>query len=119
MYSSQFGERFVAPVQTSTALGNVSGTVSVDLRISLDWSMTLTGNTTIVFIMPDLFATGVSTEVSLLVTKGGSYSLVMPVGTEYSDGTAPNPTSGTKNEYIGTRRSGSNWIFALGRKNIA
>lgn len=113
------GERFKAPVQTSTALGNVSGTVNLDLRIGLDWSMTLTGNTTLTFTMPDLFATGLSTEVSLLVTKGGSYSLIMPVGTEYSDGTAPNPTSGTKNEYIGTRRSGSNWIFALGRKNIA
>lgn len=113
------GELFRSPCQRYTALGNVSGTVSVDLRISLDWSMTLTGNTTIVFIMPDLFATGTSTEVSLLVTKGGSYSFVMPVGTEYSDGAAPNPTSGTKNEYIGTRHSGSNWIFALGRKNIA
>ena len=113
------GERFNSPVQTSTALGNVSGTVNIDLRLGLDWSMTLTGNTTLTFTMPDLFATGLSTEVSLLVTKGGSYSLIMPVGTEYSDGTAPNPTSGTKNEYIGTRRSGSNWIFALGRKNIA
>jgi len=113
------GERFVAPVQTSTALGNVSGTVNIDLRLGLDWSMTITGNTTLTFTMPDLFASGLSTEVSLLVTKGGSYSLIMPAGTEYSDGAAPNPTSGTKNEYVGTRRSGSNWIFALSRKNIA
>ena len=118
MYSSQFGELFTAPCQMANALGNVSGTVTIDLRISLDWSLTLVGNTTIAVIMPDLFASGISTEVALLVTKSGSYSLIMPVGTEYSDGAAPNPTSGTKNEYIGTMRSGSNWIFALGRKNI-
>lgn len=113
------GERFVAPVQTYVALGNVTGTVNIDLRVALSYSMTLTGNTTLTFTMPDLFASGVETEVALLITKGGSYSLVMPVGTEYSDGAAPNPLSGSKNEYIGTRRVGSNWIFALGRKNIA
>lgn len=113
------GERFVAPVQTSTALGNVSGTVNIDLRVGLDWSLTMVGNTTLTFTMPDLFVTGTSTEVSLLITKGGSYSLSLPVGTQYTDGAAPNPTSGTKNEFIGTIRSGSNWIFAISRKNIA
>lgn len=113
------GERFVAPVQTSTALGNVSGTVNIDLRIGLDWSFTMVGNITLTFTMPDLFVTGTSTEVSLLITKGGSYSLSLPVGTQYTDGAAPNPTSGTKNEFIGTIRSGSNWIFAISRKNIA
>lgn len=113
------GEKFNAPCQSAVALGNVSGTVNVDLRNGLDVSMTLVGNTTLTFTMPDLFATGTSTEVTLLITKSGSYSLTMPVGTEYSDGAAPNPSSGTKNEYVGTRRFGGNWIFALSRKNIS
>lgn len=113
------GELFTSPCQKYTALGNVSGTVNIDLRIGLDWSFTITGNTTITFTMPTLFSTGASTEVSFLVTKGGSYSFILPVGTQYSDGAAPNPISGSKNEYIGTIQQGSNWIFALGRKNIA
>lgn len=113
------GEKFNAPCQSAVALGNVSGTVNVDLRNGLDVSMTLVGNTTLTFTMPDLFASGTSTEVTLLITKSGSYSLTMPVGTEYSDGAAPNPSSGTKNEYVGTRRFGGNWIFALSRKNIS
>lgn len=113
------GELFRSPCQKYTALGNISGTVNIDLRLGLDWSFTLTGNTTLTFTMPTLFSTGASTEFSFLVTKGGSYSFIFPVGTQYSDGVAPNPNSGTKNEYIGTIQQGSNWIVGLGRKNIA
>lgn len=113
------GERFTAPVQTSVALGNVSGTVNIDLRVALEYTMTLTGNTTLTFTMPDLFTSGISSEVTLLITKGGSYTLTLPAGSEFSDGAQPNPGSGTKNEWVGTRRNGSNWIWAISRKNIA
>lgn len=113
------GERFVSPVQSFVALGNVSGTVNIDLRVALKYSMTLTGNTTLTFTMPDIFSSTTETWVSLLITKGGSYSLAFPVGSQWNDGAAPVPASGTKNEYLGTKQGTDNWIWSLARKSIA
>lgn len=113
------GERFVSPVQSFVALGNVSGTVNIDLRVALKYSMTLTGNTTLTFTMPDIFSSTTETWASLLITKGGSYSLAFPVGSQWNDGAAPVPASGTKNEYLGTKQGTDNWIWSLARKSIA
>lgn len=113
------GERFVSPVQTFVALGNVSGTVNIDLRTALKYSMTLTGNTTLTFTMPDIFSSTTETWASLLITKGGSYSLAFPVGSQWNDGAAPVPSSGTKNEYLGTKQGTDNWIWSIARKSIA
>lgn len=113
------GERFVSPVQSFVALGNVSGTVNIDLRVALKYSMTLTGNTTLTFTMPDIFDSTTETWVSLLITKGGNYSLALPAGSQFNDGAAPSPASGTKNEYLGTKQGTDNWIWSLARKSIA
>jgi len=113
------GERFVSPVQTFVALGNISGTVNIDLRVALKYSMTLTGNTTLTFTMPEIFSSNTETWCSLLITKGGSYSLAVPAGSQWTDGAAPNPASGTKNEYLATKQGNDNWIWSLARKGIA
>ncbi len=113
------GERFVSPVQSFVALGNVSGTVNIDLRVALKYSMTLTGNTTLTFTMPDIFSATTETWASLLITKGGSYSLAFPAGSQWNDGAAPVPASGTKNEYLGTKQGTDNWIWSIARKSIA
>mgnify|MGYP003525153983 FL=1 len=114
------GENFVSPVQTFVALGNVSGSVAIDLRNGLACSMTITGNTTFTFTMPALFTTGKSTWWLAQITRSGSYSIGYPAGTEFHDGAAPTFAVGTLNELLITWDNGSSTgIGSRPRGNIA
>jgi hypothetical protein len=113
-------ERFVAPVQTFIALGNVSGTVNIDLRNGLACSMTIVGNTTFTFVMPSLFTTGNSTWWLASIIRSGSYTIGYPVGTKFHDGAAPTFAVGTLNELLITWDNGSSTgIASRPRGNIA
>jgi len=114
------GENFVSPVQTFVALGNVSGSVAIDLRNGLACSMTITGNTTFTFTMPALFATGKSTWWLAQITRSGSYSIGYPAGTKFHDGAAPTFAVGTLNELLITWDNGSSTgIGSRPRGNIS
>ncbi len=114
------GENFVSPVQTFVALGNVSGSVAIDLRNGLACSMTITGNTTFTFTMPALFATGKSTWWLAQITRSGSYSIGYPAGTQFHDGAAPTFAVGTLNELLITWDNGSSTgIGSRPRGNIS
>lgn len=112
-------EKFVSPLQTFVALGNVSGTTNIDLRVALKYSMTLTGNTTLTFTMPEIFTSATETEVILLITKSGSQTLSLPFGTQWHDGAAPSLTTGGTDELVFTKQGSSNWIGGRSRKAIA
>lgn len=114
------GENFVSPVQTFVALGNVSGSVAIDLRNGLACSMTITGNTTFTFTMPALFTTGKSTWWLAQITRSGSYTIGYPAGTKFHDGAAPVFSVGTLNELLITWDNGSSTgIGSRPRGNIS
>lgn len=114
------GENFVSPVQTFIALGNVSGSVAIDLRNGLACSMTITGNTTFTFTMPSLFTTGKSTWWLAQITRSGSYTIGYPAGTKFHDGAAPTFAVGTLNELLITWDNGSSTgVGSRPRGNIA
>lgn len=114
-----YGELFRSPVQNFVALGSVSGTVNIDLRAALKYSLTTSGNVTLTFTMPDIFTSSTETWVLLDITKGGSHTITFPVGTLWSDGAQPTQNSSTRFEYLGTKAGTANWIFSAPRKNIA
>jgi hypothetical protein len=113
------GERFLSPVQAVIALGNVSGTVNIDLRAGLWYSCTIIGNTTFTFTMPNLYGTGWGTDLALDITRSGSYTVGFPVGTKWSDGAQPTLVVGEKNQLIGTWDGGANAEFSRSRKAVA
>lgn len=114
-----YGERFISPVQDFIALGSVSGTVNIDLRAGLKYSLTTSGNVTLTFTMPDIFTSATETWTVLDITKGGSHTITFPVGTLWSDGAQPTQNSSTRFEYLGTKAGSANWIFSAPRKNIS
>lgn len=114
-----YGELFRSPVQNFVALGSVSGTVNIDLRAALKYSLTTSGNVTLTFTMPNIFTSATETWVVLDITKGGSHTITFPVGTLWSDGAQPTQNSSTRFEYLGTKAGSANWIFSAPRKNIA
>lgn len=114
-----YGERFISPVQNFIALGSVSGTVNIDLRAALKYSLTTSGNVTLTFTMPDIFTSTTETWAVLDITKGGSHTITFPGGTIWSDGAQPAQNSGARFEYLGTKAGSANWIFSAPRKNIA
>jgi hypothetical protein len=80
-----------AAVYGVTSLGNVSGTVTMDLTTSSQWTMTITGATTFAFSNPP--ASG-SWEVAYLrLTNAGSATITWPTSTKFSAGTAPTLTA--------------------------
>lgn len=113
------GEKFNSPVQSFVALGNVSGTVNIDLRASLVFTMTLTGNTTLTFTMPTLYTSSTSVAVSLKITKSGSQTLSFPAGTDWHDGAAPTLTVGGTDELLLTKDGSADWVGSRARKAIA
>lgn len=113
------GEQFNSPVQSFVALGNVSGTVNIDLRTSLVFTMTLTGNTTLTFTMPTLYTSTTSVAVSLKITKSGSQTLSFPAGTDWHDGAAPTLTVGGTDELLLTKDGSADWVGSRARKAIA
>lgn len=112
-------EQFNSPVQSFVALGNVTGTTNIDLRTSLVFTMTLTGNTTLTFTMPTLYTSSTSVAVSLKITKAGSQTLTLPVGTTWHDGAAPTLTVGGTDEILLTKDGSADWVGSRARKAIA
>jgi hypothetical protein len=112
-------EQFNSPVQSFVALGNVTGTVNIDLRTGLVFTMTLTGNTTLTFTMPTLYASSTSVAVSLIITKAGSQTLTLPAGTDWHDGAAPTLTVGGTDEILLTKNGAADWVGSRARKAIA
>lgn len=113
------GEKFDSPVQSFVALGNVTGTTNIDLRTGLVFTMTLTGNTTLTFTMPDLYTSSTSVAVSLKITKAGSQTLTLPAGTDWHDGAAPTLTVGGTDELLLTKDGSADWVGSRARKAIA
>jgi hypothetical protein len=113
------GQKFDSPVQSFVALGNVTGTTNIDLRVALVYTMTLTGNTTITFTMPSLYTTSTAVAVTLIITKAGAQTLTMPAGTDWHDGAAPTLTVGGTDELLFTKNGSSDWVGSRARKAIA
>lgn len=113
------GELFTAPVQKFVDLGTVSGTVNVNLQAGLKYSFTTSGNVTIVPTLPSLATSSTETEAIYKITKGGSHSIIWPVGTLWSDGAPEQHDSGQTNEYVTTKQGSDSWINSTSRKNIA
>jgi hypothetical protein len=76
---------------TVSALGNVSGTQTLDLSAATEWTMTITGATT--FAFTNTLAANRGEVVYLRVTNGGSAAITWPASTKFAAGTAPTLTS--------------------------
>ena len=102
-----FGQRFTNPTQSFVALGTVSGTVNLDLRVALAFSCTLSGNTTFTFTMPDGYGASDSVGFMLELTMGASaYTIGYPAGTKYHEG-AQAVTATSTTDQFGFKKFGS------------
>lgn len=89
------------------ALGNVSGTKSVNLTNGLAISATITGATT--FSFTNVAQTG-ATVVVMQLTNGGSQTITWPSSIKWSGGTAPKFTaSGIDIIVLTTNNGGTTW----------
>lgn len=96
-----FGQRFTNPTQSFVALGTVSGTVNLDLRVALSFSCTLSGNTTFTFTMPDGYGATDAVSWALQLTMGGSaYTVGYPAGTQYHEGAQAVTSPSTTDEFV-------------------
>ena len=82
---------FVAQEYDVTNLGNISGTETLNLAASTEWTMTITGATT--FAFSNTPAAGTTQVVILRITNGGAYTISWPTGTQFVSGAAPALTS--------------------------
>ncbi len=76
---------------TVNALGNVSGTVTLNLSVATEWSMTITGNTT--FAFTNTLASTASQIVCLRLTNAGASQINWPANTKFAAKTPPVFTS--------------------------
>jgi hypothetical protein len=99
---------------TVTALGSVSGTQTLNLTTASEWTMTITGATTIAF--SNAPASPNSQVVYIRFTNAGSAAITWPTGTQFPGGTAPTfTTSGI--DLIGVKydtTSSSYFVFVIG-----
>jgi len=72
------------------ALGNVSGSKSIDVSAASTFTMTITGNTTFSFTNPP--GAGRDQVVYLKITNGGAYTITWPQDTMFAGGEAPTLT---------------------------
>lgn len=102
-----FGQRFTNPTQSFVALGTVSGTVNLDLRITTSFIMTIGGNTNFTFTMPDGFGATDQIGWELDITMGGTlYTIGYPAGTDYHEGANPITAINTR-DIIGVVKKGT------------
>jgi hypothetical protein len=99
---------------TVTALGSISGTQTLNLATASEWTMTITGATTIAF--SNVPAAGNSQVVYIRFTNAGSAAITWPSGTQFPAGTAPTfTTSGV--DLIGVKydtTSSTYFVFVIG-----
>lgn len=95
-------------------LGNVTGTISLDLSQYTQFTFTCTGNTTIGFANAP--ASGFSEVALIRMTNGGAYTVSWPSGTQFAGGTVPEySTSGTDLlAAIYDVVSSTYWVFEVG-----
>lgn len=76
---------------TVTALGSVSGTQTLNLASASEWTMTITGATTLAFT--NTLAANRGQVVYLRFTNAGSATITWPASTKFASGTAPTFTA--------------------------
>lgn len=91
--SPSFTGRVQAPATsyTVTALGNVSGSVTMDLATASEWTMTITGATT--FGFTNTLAANLAEVVYLRLTNAGTAAITWPASTKFAAKTAPTFTA--------------------------
>lgn len=93
---SYFGEK--------SAEGNVSGTVDIDVSTAEAFTAAATGNTTFTFSG----ASG-SSGFLLYLTGGGNHAITWPTSVRWSEGEAPELTTGTDLLAFATHDGGTTW----------
>ncbi|MEW9586722.1 hypothetical protein [Paraburkholderia sp. DGU8] len=106
---------FTAMDTASTALGNVTGAVSIDCSAAQAYSFTPTAAVTLSFTNPP--AANTSQVILLKVTNGGAFTLSFPAGTKYPGGSLGTLTSSGV-DWLGVAYDAglSAWaVFVLGK----
>lgn len=95
---------------TATALGSVSGTITLNLTLASEWSFTPSAATTVAFSNPP--ASGLNQVIYLQITNGGAFTITWPTGTQFASGTAPTLTpSGT--DVLGVKYNATAAVYQL------
>jgi hypothetical protein len=76
---------------TTIALGNISGTNTLNLASASEWSATIVGATT--FAFTNTLGTNISEVVYLRLTNAGSATITWPASTKFASKTAPTFTT--------------------------
>lgn len=94
-----FSGLLTAKVLRSTvlALGNITGTVNVDMAAASTFTATVTGNVVISFTNSP--PAGVDQTVYLKITNGGAFTTTFQAGTKFPGGAAPTFTAAGKDLY--------------------
>jgi hypothetical protein len=114
--SSSSPVRFQSPAYSYTvsALGSVSGTQTLNLATATEFTMTITGATTLAFT--NTLGTNQSEVVYIRFTNAGSAAITWPSGAQFAGGTAPTfTTSGI--DLIGVKydtTSSTYFVFVIG-----
>ena len=114
--SSSSPVRFQSPAYSYTvsALGSVSGTQTLNLGSATEFTMTITGATTLAFT--NTLGTNQSEVVYIRFTNAGSAAITWPSGAQFAGGTAPTfTTSGI--DLIGVKydtTSSTYFVFVIG-----
>lgn len=102
-----FGQRFTNPTQSFVALGTVSGTVNLDLRVTMSFILTIGGNTNFTVTLPDGYGATDQIGCELDITMGGTlYTIGYPAGTDFHEGANPITAINTR-DVIGFVKKGN------------
>lgn len=97
-------------------LGNVSGTVSLDLALANQFSATATAATT--FAFSNVPAGALASGVVLRLVNGGAYTITWPTAVKWPAGTAPTLTgSGTDVLVFLSDDNGTTWRGCISQKD--
>jgi hypothetical protein len=103
-----------------TALGNVTGTVTIDWAAAMTYSMTATGNITLDFTnLPSTAGEDSMRAVDILMDGTGGWTVSYAASEDDPEGTDPviDTTAGVRNELI-FRKRGSSQLTAYGAPTI-
>jgi hypothetical protein len=77
---------------STVALGNISGTNTLNLALASEWSATLVGATT--FAFTNTLGTNISEVIYLRLTNAGAFAITWPASTKFAGKSAPTFTTG-------------------------
>lgn len=114
--SSASPVRFQSPAYSYSvsALGSVSGTQTLNLGTATEFTMTITGATTLAFT--NTLLAGTSEVVYIRFTNAGSAAITWPSGAQFAGGTAPTFTA-SGIDLIGVKydtTSSTYFVFVIG-----